>query len=249
MLRKKYNPILNKQTMAMPMLAGVGLMMVCCSSSAAAMMMGGDGDDDKKKSQLGPTGPTGPTGPSPVVIRDEQTTENDAGSTGHENSMVHLDRHNVTCGEDGLVGFSLKKTGTDQMFYEYTCRDDINTPLEDEKNTGSNDEGQNNTIFLDRHAMDCGKKAIGQFRLNRPAAGQIMYQYRCSGKATTGTCREGLVAASTKTGHSSTKTTSLDDVHPKCNDDEVLTKAQFQIHQIPGEPDTTGSYKYTCCKM
>tara|TARA_R110002049_G_C8900585_1_gene541539 strand:+ start:63 stop:680 length:618 start_codon:yes stop_codon:yes gene_type:complete len=30
---------------AMPMLAGVGLMMVCCSSSSAMMMMGGDGDD------------------------------------------------------------------------------------------------------------------------------------------------------------------------------------------------------------
>ena len=33
---------------AVPMLAGVGLMMVCCSSSSAFMMMG-DGDDDKKK--------------------------------------------------------------------------------------------------------------------------------------------------------------------------------------------------------
>ena len=31
---------------AMPMLAGVGLMMVCCSSSSlASLMMGGDGDD------------------------------------------------------------------------------------------------------------------------------------------------------------------------------------------------------------
>ena len=33
---------------AVPMLAGVGLMMVCCSSLSAFMMMG-DGDDDKKK--------------------------------------------------------------------------------------------------------------------------------------------------------------------------------------------------------
>jgi len=50
---------------AMPMLAGVGLMMVCCSSSsAAALMMGGDGDDDKKKTPLGPSpGPTGPSAP------------------------------------------------------------------------------------------------------------------------------------------------------------------------------------------
>ena len=41
---------------AMPMLAGVGLMMVCCSSSSvAAFMMGGDDDDDKKKTPLGPS--------------------------------------------------------------------------------------------------------------------------------------------------------------------------------------------------
>ena len=33
---------------AVPMLAGVGLMMVCCSSLSAFTMMG-DGDDDKKK--------------------------------------------------------------------------------------------------------------------------------------------------------------------------------------------------------
>jgi hypothetical protein len=31
--------------MAMPMLAGVGLMMVCCSSSSVASMMMGGGDD------------------------------------------------------------------------------------------------------------------------------------------------------------------------------------------------------------
>ena len=47
---------------AVPMLAGVGLMMVCCSSSSvASVMMGGDDDDDKKKTPLGPTGPSAPT--------------------------------------------------------------------------------------------------------------------------------------------------------------------------------------------
>ncbi len=162
--------------------------------------------------------------------------------------MIHLDRHNVTCGDDGLVGFSLKKTGNNKMLYEYTCRDDINTPLEAQKNTGSNDWGNNNTIYLDRHTMDCGKKAIGEFKLTRPANNKIMYNYKCSGKATTGTCREDLMVTSTKTGHGNNKTTSLDDVHPKCNDDEVLTKARFLRHN-PNTPSETGSYKYTCCKM
>ena len=53
---------------AVPMLAGVGLMMVCCSSSSvASVMMGGDDDDDKKKTPLGPTGPTGPSAPTEYV--------------------------------------------------------------------------------------------------------------------------------------------------------------------------------------
>jgi hypothetical protein len=231
----------------MPMLAGVGLLVVCCSSSSAAMMMMG-GDDSAADTGAGGAGAGAGADDvdevDEVVIRDEKTTENDAAG----GSMIHLDRHNVTCGEDGLVGFSLKKTGTNKMLYEYTCRDDINTPLEAQKNTGSNDWGNNNTIYLDRHTMDCGKKAIGEFKLTRPANNKIMYNYKCSGKATTGTCREDLMVTSTKTGHGNNKTTSLDDVHPKCNDDEVLTKARFLRHNA-NTPTETGSYKYTCCKM
>ena len=227
------------------MLAGVGLLVVCCSSSVAAGMMGG-GDSAADTGAGGAGAGAGADDVDEVdevVIRDEKTTENDAAG----GSMIHLDRHNVTCGEDGLVGFSLKKTGTNKMLYEYTCRDDINTPLEAQKNTGSNDWGNNNAIYLDRHTMDCGKKAIGEFKLTRPANNKIMYNYKCSGKATTGTCREDLMVTSTKTGHGNNKTTSLDDVHPKCNDDEVLTKARFLRHN-PGANET-GSYKYTCCKM
>ena len=225
---------------AVPMLAGVGLMMVCCSSSSiASMLMSGGGEEPPVTG----AGAGADADADEVVIRAEKTTENDAAG----GSMIHLDRHNVTCGEDGLVGFSLKKTGNNKMLYEYTCRDDINTPLEAQKNTGSNDWGGNNNIYLDRHTMDCGKKAIGEFKLTRPANNKIMYNYKCSGKATTGTCREDLMVTSTKTGHGNNKTTSLDDVHPKCNDDEVLTKARFLRHN-PGANET-GSYKYTCCKM
>ena len=44
---------------AVPMLAGVGMMMVCSSSLAAAMMMGGE-----EETPTPPTTPTTPTGPS-----------------------------------------------------------------------------------------------------------------------------------------------------------------------------------------
>jgi hypothetical protein len=230
----------------MAMIAGLGMMCLSSSVGAALMMGGGEEDDGAGGGGAGGAGGAGDAGggADEVVIRDEKTTENDAAG----GSMIHLDRHDVDCGEDGLTGFVLKKTGDNKMLYEYSCRDDINTPLEAQKNTGSNDWGNNNTIYLDRHTMDCGNKAIGQFRLNRPANNTIMYNYKCSGKEATGTCREDLIVTSTKTGHSKSKTTSLDDVHPKCNDDEVLTKVQFLRHN-PNTSNETGSYKYTCCKM
>jgi hypothetical protein len=46
---------------AMPMLAGVGLMMVCCSSSSvASMMMGGETTEETKPTTPTPTGPVLP---------------------------------------------------------------------------------------------------------------------------------------------------------------------------------------------
>jgi len=52
---------------AMPMLAGVGLLMVCCSSSSAMMMMGGDSEEPPV------TGAgAGGTEDSPVPMTDEE---------------------------------------------------------------------------------------------------------------------------------------------------------------------------------
>jgi hypothetical protein len=60
--QKKYQSIVIKTKMAaMPMLAGVGLMMVCCSSSSAMMMMGGSEDDAAATTAATTTTPTTPT--------------------------------------------------------------------------------------------------------------------------------------------------------------------------------------------
>jgi len=58
---------------AVPMLAGVGLMMVCCSSSSmASMMMGGDETIEETKPAT-PT-PTGPTLPSAQYVKIARPT-------------------------------------------------------------------------------------------------------------------------------------------------------------------------------
>ena len=58
---------------AMPMLAGVGLMMVCCSSSSAMMMMGGEEKEDPVVATKDVTTPTTPTEYVYEFIVKEQT--------------------------------------------------------------------------------------------------------------------------------------------------------------------------------
>ena len=60
---------------AMPMLAGVGLLMVCCSSaSAAAMMMGGEETPTAAAGAGAATTPVGPTLPSAQYVKVERPT-------------------------------------------------------------------------------------------------------------------------------------------------------------------------------
>ena len=59
----------NKKTMAMPMLAGVGLVMVCCSSSVAAMMMGGGEETPATAAATTPTTPVVPEDTTPSMLK------------------------------------------------------------------------------------------------------------------------------------------------------------------------------------
>ena len=60
--------------MAMPMLAGVGLMMVCCSSSSAAMMMSGGGDETPAAGAGAGAGADTPIPEPTPVLRDTPET-------------------------------------------------------------------------------------------------------------------------------------------------------------------------------
>lgn len=153
--------------------------------------------------------------------------------------MVYLDRHDVTCGDDGLLQFKLERPSEHEINYKYSCLEGINSESES-KDTGTNDWGRGNTIFLDRHNVDCGKKPIAQFKLTRPQDNTIRYDYKCSKKEATGACRD--------------VDTGFNDEHPWnifldrhnviCEDDEVVTR--FQLKR-----NGSGKfrYDYKCCKM
>lgn len=54
-----------------------------------------------------------------------------------------------------------------------------------ERSTRANHWGGGNSIYLDRHNVDCGNKALKGFHLRRPRGNQINYKYQCGG-ATSG---------------------------------------------------------------
>ena len=80
---------------AVPMLAGVGLMMVCCSSSSmASMMMGGETTEETKPVETEPTLPSGQhvkliasVAQDPSAMRDDGTT---AGNVDDTNEILNL---------------------------------------------------------------------------------------------------------------------------------------------------------------
>lgn len=46
--------------------------------------------------------------------------------------------------------------------------------------TGANDWGGGNSVYLDRHNIDCGNKALNQLHFARPAGDKIQWQYTCA---------------------------------------------------------------------
>ena len=80
---------------AVPMLAGVGLMMVCCSSSSAAMMMGGSEETPAAGAGAGAgaTTPVVPTLPSGQYVKLVHTVGQDTSAAGNDddkNKILNL---------------------------------------------------------------------------------------------------------------------------------------------------------------
>ncbi|ABY27940.1 hypothetical protein OtV5_143 [Ostreococcus tauri virus OtV5] len=236
-------------------IAGAVVVMVCCSASSAAAMMMGGGEEPKVEPKVEPEAepkvepedpevepeddPTPAPKPAPVpsyTLLDAQTPANDWGG----GNMIYLDRHTLDCGDDGLNQFRLGRPTGNQIQYKYKCLDGINSPANINKDTGSNDWGGGNTIFLDRHNVNCDKNPIAKFRLVRPAGDKIRYDYTCNSKQVSGACRD----VNTGWNQESNMNIYLDRHDVKCDAGEVIT--QFKLNR-----DGQGKfrYDYKCCKM
>jgi len=226
--------------MSQDAIIGIAVLAMMCSSSSAAMLMMG-GDDEKK------TGPTPQVDAKPqaaavskstpvkmFTLDPKSTPDNDAGG----GNMIYLDRHDITCDKKPINQFKLNYPSANQMKYDYKCISSFDDQTLVDKQTPSNDWGDGNMIFADRHVVDCQTKPITRLHLTRPAGNQIAYQYRC-GNTTSSTCRE-TTSAETAEISSSRMLTNLD---VACNDGEYLSKVHL-TRKSPGK----FHYKYTCCK-
>jgi hypothetical protein len=173
----------------------------------------------------------------PYSVRDAWTGANEWG----EGNTIFLDRHTLDCGDDGLNEFKFVRPSTEQIEYSYKCLEGINSPADIVKDSGANDWGEGNAIFLDRHTVDCGTKPITKFRLGRPTPSEIRYDYTCNSKDVTGACRD---VNTEWNDEGDGKSIYLDRHDVKCDAGEVITK--FKLGR-----DGQGKYRYDykCCKM
>ena len=203
---------------------------LCLTSSVGAYAMSGSGS--------GPApAPSPSSGSGSYKLRDAKTEANEMGGG---NDAIFLDRHLVDCDDDGLNQFKLGRPSETQISYSYKCLDGIDSPANIEKNSGANDWGGGNTIFLDRHNVDCGDNPIAKFKLVRPTEHTIRYDYTCNSKKVTGSCTD----LNTGWNEESDKNIFLDRHDVKCDDNQVIT--QFKLNR-----DGNGKfrYDYKCCEM
>ena len=181
--------------------------------------------------------------PAPIISIDKKKTTASHDGAGN---TVYLDRHSLDCGQKSIMNqFHMNRekgnTGQyDQVQYNYTCitgREGNMTT----KNTGANEDGGGNNIYLDRHTVNCEDKFVNQFKLTRPSDNTIQYDYKCiDTPVDMDTCRTDRISPQEDGGGN---IIYLDRQNVKCNDDEGLTK-----FRLTRPTNNTIAYEYTCCK-
>ena len=102
---------------AVPMLAGVGLMMVCCSSSSmASMMMGGETIEETKPVE---TEPTLPSGQHVKLVHTVAQDNSAAGNVDDKNMILNLAELEVFA-KGGTTSLAAGKTVTGSSEYSAT---------------------------------------------------------------------------------------------------------------------------------
>jgi hypothetical protein len=167
--------------------------------------------------------------------RNRKTPSNDWGG----GNSIYLDRHNMDCGNDAIRQFRLYRPSGNRIAYNYSCLEGTNSSRYNAM-TRSNDWGGGNTVYLDRHDVNCGNRNIHRVRLIRPAGNKIAYSYSCGRRGVaTGTCRNMY----TKWNQESNRNIYLDRHNVSCPGNTALTRFKLQRN---GRGKFR--YYYRCCQ-
>lgn len=100
-----------------------------------------------------------------------------------EGDPIYLDRQNVQCNDQFLSSFGLvRKVGGGYWKYQYNCCEIKYSRQCVDKSTNFDTDGGKQTIYLDRHFVECPMYyGISRFQLNRnaPDGTKYRYNYRC----------------------------------------------------------------------
>lgn len=92
--------------------------------------------------------------------------------------------------------------------------------------TNMNDDGGGNTIYLDRHTMDCGNKGLNQLYYQRKQGGcEFQYKYTCATGGSLGPVTQQATPFNDEGGGNSI---FLDRHNPDCGNNNVMTKLHLQ---------------------
>lgn len=103
-------------------------------------------------------------------------------------NTIYFDRHAVMCPTGSAVNeWHLIRPTANKIAFNYKCVPVPGLQKCEEKTTPFNDEGGGNSLYLDRHNVNCDNKMLTSFRLVRNGKGQYQYVYSCCGRETDST--------------------------------------------------------------
>lgn len=96
-------------------------------------------------------------------------------------NTIYFDRHDIICPDgQGIGRVHLKRSPPGKFQFQYDCRPIPNLGNCVTKTTGTNDWGNGNAIYLDRHDVKCdANQVLKRLHLTRPTPTTIKYEYTC----------------------------------------------------------------------
>ena len=166
-------------------------------------------------------------------------------SEGGGNSM-YLDRHDMNCvsavnsPQSAISRFHLQRAGNGNYRYDYTCTTGGNFGAGVAKGTPWNDEGGGNTVYFDRHDVDCGaNNVISRVHLQRYGNGNFHFDYTCLPSNVGLNCQTLSTPWNDEGGGNAVY---LDRHDLVCPPETALSR--FKLNRSGGG---TYRYDYTCC--